>query len=188
MSIVVVESTAIEPQPWRNGGGQTRELLTWPEGNGWKLRVSVADIEADGPFSAFDGVQRWFTVLQGAGVELEFTDKKHVLRPGDEPLKFEGGQFPYCHLLDGPTRDLNLMARGGAASMQKVDARQTWEQTFAIGGLYTEVSGRWTNAHDQRVLAAQSLLWAEGEGTAAWSFVPDDELSPCYAWWLGYTT
>src|SRR5690554_3842924 len=112
MPTTIIDSTAIAPQPWRNGGGQTRELLTWPEGNDWQLRISVADIETDGPFSAFDGVQRWFTVLHGPGVELKFTDAKHVLRCGDDPLKFDGGEFPYCQLLDGPTRDLNLMARG----------------------------------------------------------------------------
>lgn len=54
--------------PWRNGGGQTRELLTWPAGSApdqWQLRISRADIDYDGPFSAFPGVQRWFAVLKG---------------------------------------------------------------------------------------------------------------------------
>ena len=58
------------PQPWRNGGGVTRELLAWPDGGDWRVRVSVADIDADGPFSAFPGVERWFAVLEGAGVAL----------------------------------------------------------------------------------------------------------------------
>ena len=51
---------------WRNGGGRTRELLAWPDAADWKVRVSVADVESDGPFSAFPGVQRWFAVLEGA--------------------------------------------------------------------------------------------------------------------------
>ena len=58
------------PQAWRNGGGSTRELLAWPAGADWRVRVSVAEIGADGPFSAFDGVERWFAVLSGAGVVL----------------------------------------------------------------------------------------------------------------------
>lgn len=187
MSIIVVDGTTIVPQPWRNGGGRTREFLTWPAEKGWKLRISVADIESDGPFSAFDGVQRWFTVLQGPGVELEFADSKHLLRPGDGPLTFDGGHFPYCHLLDGPTRDLNLMARDGSAMMQKVHAQQAWEQPFAIRGLYTEVPGRWSSAQDQRVLRPQNLLLVEAEDAEAWSFLPDDPFSPCQAWWLGYS-
>ena len=35
------------------------------------LRISVADIEAHGPFSNFEGVDRWFGVLQGEGVRLD---------------------------------------------------------------------------------------------------------------------
>jgi environmental stress-induced protein Ves len=35
-----------------------------------KLRISVAAITRDGPFSAFAGVQRWFAVLRGDGVML----------------------------------------------------------------------------------------------------------------------
>jgi hypothetical protein len=55
---------------WRNGGGVTRELLTWPGGQAWAVRMSVADVHAPGPFSRFDGIERWFAVLEGAGVEL----------------------------------------------------------------------------------------------------------------------
>jgi environmental stress-induced protein Ves len=187
MPLTVIDATAIKPQAWRNGGGQTRELLAWPAANEWKLRISVADIETDGPFSAFNDVQRWFTVLKGAGVELKFADSRHILRPGDDPLQFEGGQFPYCHLLDGPTRDLNLMARGGSAIMLKVNAQQTWQQPFALRGLYTEVPGRWTSASAERALGPQSLLLTQGGELEAWSFLPDDPALAHRAWWLGYS-
>ena len=70
MTLRLVDLAATAPQPWRNGGGLTRELLAWPGSGDWVLRVSVADIEADGPFSAFPGIDRWFTVLSGAGVRL----------------------------------------------------------------------------------------------------------------------
>ena len=49
----LIALAATPPQPWRNGGGVTRELLAWPAGGGWQVRVSVAEIEADGPFSPF---------------------------------------------------------------------------------------------------------------------------------------
>ena len=55
---------------WRNGGGRTRELLAWPHASEWLVRVSVAEIEADGPFSAFAGIDRCFAVLSGAGLVL----------------------------------------------------------------------------------------------------------------------
>jgi environmental stress-induced protein Ves len=43
-SLQVVEAGRVSAQPWRNGGGLTRELCTWPPGAAWQVRVSVADI------------------------------------------------------------------------------------------------------------------------------------------------
>ena len=58
MTLAVVEVARVTAQAWRNGGGVTRELLTWPAAQAWALRISVADIERDGPFSAFPGIER----------------------------------------------------------------------------------------------------------------------------------
>jgi uncharacterized protein len=101
-------------QPWRNGGGRTRELLAWPSATGWQVRVSVASIEADGPFSPYPGVDRWFAVLSGAGVVLTLAQGETTLRPGGAAVAFAGEVAPACRLIDGPTQDLNLMLRRGA--------------------------------------------------------------------------
>jgi hypothetical protein len=100
------------PVPWKNGGGVTRELLRLPaDAADWTLRISVADIAADGPFSAFEGITRWFAVLEGAGVRLRWPRHAVHLRAGDAPLRFDGAQAPDCTLLGGATRDLNVMVR-----------------------------------------------------------------------------
>ncbi len=109
-------------EPWRNGGGRTRTLLAQPAGADWDWRLSVAEVEQGGAFSAFAGVQRWFAVLGGAGVCLEVGGAAgsghaaHSLRPGDEALCFDGAAATHCRLLDGPTQDLNLMLRQGRAT------------------------------------------------------------------------
>jgi uncharacterized protein len=124
--------------PWRNGGGRTRELLAWPSALDWLLRVSVAEIEADGPFSAFDGIERCFAVLGGAGVVLSLPQGEVRLTPRDGALSFAGEAAPMCRLIDGPTRDLNLMARRGAgrASMQREPRHGAgWRGVFAEGTL-----------------------------------------------------
>ncbi|MBQ4703087.1 HutD family protein, partial [Escherichia coli] len=36
-------------QPWRNGGGVTRQLLAWPDDENWLLRISMANVSQDGP-------------------------------------------------------------------------------------------------------------------------------------------
>lgn len=125
MNLILAD--AIAPVAWRNGGGHTRELWVDAPGPGWRLRISLADIAQDGPFSAFPGVQRHFAVLQGAGVVLDLDDRLHTLTPDSPPLAFDGALAPGCRLIDGPTRDLNLMLQGGASgSLQRAQAQQAW--------------------------------------------------------------
>ncbi|HSI53505.1 MAG: HutD family protein [Ramlibacter sp.] len=106
--------------PWRNGKGTTRELVAFPVREHWHWRMSVADIETDGPFSAFEGVRRWFAVLSGAGVHLSTGGAQHLLTPTSAPLAFDGGAQTDCALVSGPTRDFNLMVRQGHGHMQHV--------------------------------------------------------------------
>lgn len=182
-----IDAEQIAPQAWRNGGGRTRELLARPAGANWKLRVSLADIDADGPFSAFPGVQRWFAVVQGAGVRLRFDEGERSLAVGNAPLCFDGADAPGCTLIDGPTRDLNLMARGGSGTMRTVEAGQWWREAFAERGLFTRGAGRWQagsgSAAVERRVEARTLLWDLGD--APCRYVPD-LAGPC-GWWLGFS-
>ena len=150
--------------PWRNGGGTTHELLTWPPGEAdWQLRVSVATIARDGPFSRFDGVQRWFTVLSGAGVRLQLPRGGVSLAPGDPPLTFDGADAPGCTLVAGPTRDLNLMAqhRSGRASMAQAVAGHPLTGPHRWRGLYTAAPVLLQTAAGHHRLAAHTLTWRD---------------------------
>jgi len=102
---------AVAAQPWRNGGGVTRELLAWPEPDDWQFRISVAEICRDGAFSLYPGVERWFAVLDGEGVALRIDGSEYRQQPHDAALRFAGEAQVHCQLLGGPTRDLNLMLR-----------------------------------------------------------------------------
>jgi uncharacterized protein len=171
-------------QPWRNGGGITHELLCWPPGQAaWQLRVSVATIARDGAFSRFDGVQRWFTVLSGAGVELRWPDRTLTLVPGDPPLDFDGATAPGCTLLDGATQDLNLMALQGAgrARMWPTDQPLTGEHRWRA--LYTTAPAVLHSDEAPQALPAHTLVWrdeANAPDTSTWTLHPGH--GP--AWWL----
>lgn len=100
---------------WKNGGGWTTELGIEPASadvNGdFDWRVSIADIERDGPFSQFPGVERDLFLLDGAGVVLDIDGVDQRL---DQPLQrvhFSGAANVDCRLIDGPTRDFNVMVR-----------------------------------------------------------------------------
>ncbi len=181
----LVVTDHVAPQRWRNGGGVTRELLALPEGGNWSLRLSVADIEADGPFSAFPGVARWFTVIEGAGVELAIDGVTHRLLAGDAPLPFDGAASTTCRLLAGATRDLNLMLRGRSGSMCLARDAQPWWPDLACCGLYAAAAGRCVfGEDDQRVdLPAQALLWFD-EAPARIRFDTAGASAPAAGWWL----
>lgn len=125
MSWNVIRMADVEPSPWRNGGGMTRELVVSPERGDWVWRMSVAQIDADGPFSRFDGVDRWFAVLSGAGVRLDIDGQVHTRTAADAPLFFDGAATTRCALVDGVTQDFNLMVRqgGGRSHMERIQGQ-----------------------------------------------------------------
>lgn len=186
MTLHVVRTDAVEPQPWRNGGGLTRELLAWPARDAWSLRVSVADIRADGPFSAFPGVDRWFAVLEGAGVRLGLGGGGQAVQAGAAPLHFAGEAAPRCALLDGPTRDLNLMVRreAGRGAMRRARdgedfaPRDAFRALFTADALTLQVDGA-----DAARVPAMALLWAAGGGHGVWRIAAD---APPRAWWIHF--
>lgn len=97
-------------QPWKNGGGVTHELLREPESGAFSLRVSVADVATDGPFSRFPGIDRSITLIDGHGFRLTRDDGVAVQIDGvGVPFSFHGEDGWTATLVDGPVRDFNVM-------------------------------------------------------------------------------
>ena len=105
--------------PWKNGGGVTREIMRTDDADGnFIWRMSLADVGQSGPFSTFDGYQRTITLLDGAGFMLNFDDgTSKTLDTRHQPYDFDGGAPLQCDLIDGLSRDFNLMVRHDAASV-----------------------------------------------------------------------
>lgn len=167
----VVELDGVVPTPWRNGGGTTQVLLTWPHAEGWRVRISVAEIAQDGEFSRYPGAERWFAVLEGAGVQLQVGGGSQLLRADSDPLRFAGHAEVDCKLMVGPTRDLNLMCLPGAGRMRRVDDGYTGvvpARTLVAG--YAPGGGT-IAVYDESLLhvAPRTLVWRllEQEGPVA---------------------
>jgi hypothetical protein len=175
-------------QTWRNGGGVTRELLAWPlqaAPGAWRLRVSVADIDRDGPFSAFPGVQRGFAVLEGEGVVLALAAGERRLTREQPPLVFDGAEAPGCRLVGGPTRDLNLMVRRKAgdavmrtASTGPLRAGPPWRGLYAASAGTLRADGR-----PPLTLPPHTLAWSDAD-EADWHWSPNAATAAPRAWWL----
>ena len=184
----LIRSIDVPAQRWRNGGGMTRELFAGPEtGTGeWQFRISVADIETDGPFSAYPGVQRWFTVLQGTGVELTIDGAAQRLHRGDEPVHFDGAAAVNCRLLDGPTRDLNLMLRRASGRLESAVDGQAWSPAAAQCGLFSAVAGTCQSGTELHELPAYALLWFD-TAPASLMFTAGQRPAGLIGWWLAAT-
>jgi uncharacterized protein len=113
--MVVHRANALVATRWKNDGGATREIAAYPLGSGFDdftWRVSIADVETDGPFSRFEGIDRTIVLLDGAGMSLTFNDaSEHVLKQAFVPFEFVGEAQVSARLIDGATQDFNLMIR-----------------------------------------------------------------------------
>jgi environmental stress-induced protein Ves len=187
----------VAPAPWKNGGGVTRELLRLGGADDWLLRISVADIEADGPFSAFPGITRWFAVLEGAGVLLDWAeDWSACVKPSSEALEFDGADAPDCTLLDGPTRDLNVMVRraGARAFVGRAGLDAPWAGAGHPRGVFAARPLVLEHAGGRLALPPGTLAWEDGADTAPWMLHAPADMAPAdghtatagppIAWWI----
>jgi environmental stress-induced protein Ves len=182
-----IEARAVTAQRWRNGGGQTRELYTWPDPHHWQLRLSLATIELAGPFSVFPGVQRRIAVIEGAGILLRINGETHRLSPDAEPLAFDGDAPAHCTPLDGPTSDLNLMSARGQGEMLRAVPGVPWISASPQRGLFARAAGDLqTNSGGHVPVPAGTLLWFEEAADVAFGFTAAGVDASTPAWWLGY--
>jgi environmental stress-induced protein Ves len=117
MSGRILRAAEATLQPWKNGLGLTRELALYPPGSNaddFLWRCSVAEVVGDAPFSRFDGIDRQIVLLEGAGFEMTLDhEQTYALRQPLQPFAFAGEAQVSVALIDGPTRDFNLMLRRG---------------------------------------------------------------------------
>jgi uncharacterized protein len=180
MSFHLVHLSDVAPVPWRNGGGVTRELAVRPTQGDWHWRMSVAEVDASGPFSRFEGIDRWFAVLKGAGVLLNVQGEAHRLTHNSAPFYFDGGATTHCTLVDGRTQDFNLMVRRGRprARMLRINAPTNFvlnaPKTIAIYAMNTGATAQFDS---QLVhLPPQSLAWASVHAGACVEVVAEQAL------------
>jgi uncharacterized protein len=118
-AVTLLRAADLVASPWKNGGGVTREIAAFPAGAGldtFVWRVSVADVAQPGPFSRFPGIDRTLVLLSGAGMLLdEAGGATHALKKPLDAAHFNGETAINATLVDGATRDFNLMLRRGRA-------------------------------------------------------------------------
>ncbi len=113
--ILLLRAESQKPVRWKNGGGETAEIMVWPTGSGlddFDWRLSRATVAASGPFSFFPGVDRTLAMLSGRGITLELPGMAPIrLTPDSAPLPFPGDLACNATPVAGVITDLNVMTR-----------------------------------------------------------------------------
>ncbi len=139
----IIRFAEIRPEPWRNGGGVTRELASHPKAasaqdDAWDWRLSIADVSKAGDFSVFSGMERVLTVIDGELLLLTVDGKEQPLEKY-RPFRFSGEAPSSATLPTGDIRDLNIIARAGAfkgytsiIELSKKRPQPVFEGQFAV--------------------------------------------------------
>ncbi len=105
----IQRAASYHAEPWKNGGGVTREIVRIARANsdGFIFRLSLATVSQDGPFSLFPGIARVLIVTEGNGMRLQgaFSRDAKLF----EAVRFSGEEAIVATLVEGPTKDFNVM-------------------------------------------------------------------------------
>jgi uncharacterized protein len=124
--ISVLRAADRRPQPWKNGGGRTSEVVAYPpkcDIQDFQWRVSMAEVSAPGPFSHFEGIDRTLAVLHG-DLELDIGGQGPLrVSHQDDPVAFPGEAVVHGRPISGTVTDLNIMVRRDRwkASIERID-------------------------------------------------------------------
>ena len=153
----IVRFADLTETPWRNGGGVTREILRREQDGAFAWRISIADVASEGPFSAFPGLQRILTVIEGEGMRLVRPDGSFLSADLISPVSFSGEEPIIGALPNGPCRDFNVMWNPATndASVSVVTAGQT-----AASG-FSEFSGILCLSQNASLSTGESLVFGD---------------------------
>lgn len=181
MTITPFAIADLVPSRWKNGGGETREIVCHPAGAGtdaFGWRASVATIARDGAFSIFAGVDRVTVLLRGAGARLRSTDGliDHRLDTPLAAFSFAGEVAIEAELLDGACQDFNVMTRRGDWRSQAHVIRHEQVLAAAGQGILLAIDGDWRSedATQNFRLTAGRGLWWQGQ-PRTWNLQPSHD-------------
>lgn len=174
----IIRSADYPTRPWKNGGGTTRDIVVSPPAaslDDFDFRLSLAQVDRDGPFSRFDGVDRTLVLLSGAMTLHEQQRRIDLVR--NEPVAFEGECAIEATLAGGSTLDFNVMTRRGRARHtvrresfgERATVTPTHASTIILFALDSglSVDGESLDVHDTAVISAQSARVAASAETAS---------------------
>lgn len=185
----IIRSADYPTRPWKNGGGTTRDIAVSPPGasfDDFAWRLSLAQVDRDGPFSRFDDIDRTLVLLSGAMTLHEPGRRIDLIR--HQPLMFEGERAIEATLVGGATLDFNVMTRRGRARHvvrcqsfgKQVSVAAPAEKTivlFALDSALT-VGTEQLHTYDTAVISASQVAVAASTGVVDALVIEIDDIHP----------
>jgi uncharacterized protein len=168
---IIRKSDLVEGR-WRNGMGVSWDIAADSNGFaagefGWRL--AIARIDADVPFSLYEGVDRVFTMIEGNGLDLEFEDSRLLsIRHAFVPHFFSCEIPAFCHLHDGVCFALNLFVRRDRWTAA-VDILSSNAEIFHSGPIILYGLDGAATADGERFLPGDTVLTSDNVSVSATS-------------------
>ncbi|WP_434927531.1 HutD/Ves family protein [Shewanella sp. HL-SH2] len=176
--------------PWKNGLGSTFQRYIWPldaDLDNFDVRISMARVQTNGPFSIFKGIDRHLSLLEGNGLRLTFTDNSATNKPSasrpaidlsqtSRPYAFKGEWSIHSELIGSQVLDFNVMVRRGSYQAKVTQCQLTTDCLSTIqheGELIllflkdTEFQDEATQSHS---IAQYDLLIVSSDIISHWRF------------------
>jgi environmental stress-induced protein Ves len=166
----ILRSVDYVARPWKNGGGTTGDIAVSPAGaslDTFDWRLSLAQVDRDGPFSRFENVDRTLVLLSGAMTLHERERDRRIDLVRNEPFAFAGERAIEATVGGGATVDFNVMTRRGRAN--HIARRESFgkqsniatraDRTIVLFALERGliVDGEQLDAHDAAIVNAERV-------------------------------
>lgn len=173
-TLTLVDYAQIEPRPWKNGRGVTRNLFDDSSGaEDWTWRVSIAEITGTQPYSSYPGLRRGQVALGPGDVDLTINDRTVTLAP-EGIVTFDGEDAVTARPSEVGFLDLNVMTRRDAwtAEVEIIDggiaaARDEQIVVLVALGLDCAIDGRRLARLDTAALRSGASATLEGRFVSA---------------------
>lgn len=137
MTLQHIPFAQFEARPWKNGLGTTHDIVVLPRGadhSNFDLRFALSPIVEDNYFSAFPGIERVITPIEGKELRLESDDcNKKLAR--HTSLRFDSALAPMGKPTQGPVKVINVMARREKWNIHNCGVVEKVDHTLLSGEL-----------------------------------------------------